>query len=193
MKEVTLQEKKLLLQKLINKAKTSNKWSQDGFAHLSTSVCVKDFGKERHLNKASAVRFFKYLMDTGYLIPGEDARKYRPNIPTKYLEDKHDEQMEWLQEIIETTDIFQTRGRIPGVSPRRKEKPVEENVEPVFPDCPEGFNPVTGEWDVLPEATDDTCEVIGGTNHSNELDEMLEFAKALQVMKKYCKEITLKF
>lgn len=172
---LTKQEKKLLLAKLLQKVTTcneTNKWTQDNFARQSVHVCIKinDALGERKLEKAAAVRFFKLLMQEGYFVQTANKSIYRPDMDPMYLKDKSDAQMIWLGNIISDSDIFQTRGRIPGVSPAKREE--DEEVYPIVMEEEVVLEPVSEEV-----ATEESAA--------------LEIAQAILTFKKHNIRITI--
>lgn len=173
---LTKQEKKLLLAKLLQKVTTcneSNKWTQNNFAKQSMHVCIKinDNLGERKLEKAAAVRFFKLLMQEGYFVQTTNKSVYRPDMDPAYLNDKSDAQLIWLGNLIADSDIFQTRGRIAGVSPAKKEE--DEEVYPLGMKEEEIAEPV--------------CEEV------SEETAALEIAQAILTLKKYNLHGTITF
>lgn len=195
--EMTTQEKKLLLSKLLRRVKIMDAgYSCKAFEKASVFVKVTGESRdengnviERKLEKAPAARFYKYLLSIGYIEKTKDG-KGRNCIPVEYRKDESDLQMEWLSEVVQYHDPFKTRGRIKGVSPRRKEtSQLEEDCsaselldmeevpegyilnqetgiweEPIIPeDSLDNYDSVTGEWKTLPGEDDVT--LIGEENH----------------------------
>lgn len=176
--EMTTQEKKLLLSKLLRRVKIMDLgYSRKSFEEASVFVKVTSESRdengntiERKLEKAPAVRFYKYLLLIGYIEKTKDG-KGRNCIPVEYRKDESDLQMEWLNEIIQYNDPFKTRGRVKGISPYRKEtSQSEEDCSAAelldMEEVPEGYvlNPETGIWEepIIPEDSLDNYDPITG-------------------------------
>lgn len=159
--EMTTQEKKLLLSKLLRRVKIMDAgYSCKAFEEASVFVKVASESRdengnviERKLEKAPAARFYKYLLSIGYIEKTKDG-KGRNCIPVEYRKDESDLQMEWLSEVIQYNDPFKTRGRVKGISPYRKEtSQSEEDCSAAelldMEEVPEGYvlNPETGIWE----------------------------------------------
>lgn len=189
--EMTTQEKKLLLSKLLRKVKTMDLgYSRKAFEEASVFVKVTGESRdkngnviERKFEKAPAVRFHNYLLSIGYIEKTKNG-KGRNCIPVEYRKDESDLQMEWLNEVIQCNDPFKTRGRVKGVSPYRKSEEdcsafellemeeVPEGYilnpetgiyeEPIIhEDSINNYDPVTGEWKSLP-GEDNEVVLLGG-------------------------------
>lgn len=189
--EMTTQEKKLLLSKLLRKVKTMDLgYSRKAFEEASVFVKVTGESRdkngnviERKFEKATAVRFHNYLLSIGYIEKTKNG-KGRNCIPVEYRKDESDLQMEWLNEVIQCNDPFKTRGRVKGVSPYRKSEEdcsafellemeeVPEGYilnpetgiyeEPIIhEDSINNYDPVTGEWKSLP-GEDNEVVLLGG-------------------------------
>jgi hypothetical protein len=202
--EMTTLEKAQLLSKLLKHVERANKGNTlESFRKESTGVCVKsnilDKNKEpiiRRIEMAAAERFFKYLVANKHLEKAQD-KTMRNCIPDKCRKEGSDPQMSWLMEVVTFNDPFKSRGRIAGVSPRKKIVIVEEEelekvnapacfTEDIFhvedtpqileDDVLDGYNEVTGEFDNLPEEqeTKDSREVI-----VHDLFKLMDRAEAL--------------
>lgn len=175
--EMTTQEKKLLLSKLLRRVKIMDAgYSCKAFEEASVFVKVTSESRdengnviERKLEKAPAARFYKYLLSIGYIEKTKDG-KGRNCIPVEYRKDESDLQMEWLSEVVQYNDPFKTRGRVKGISPYRKEtSQLEEDCSAAelldMEEVPEGYvlNPETGIWEepIIPEDSLDYDPVTG--------------------------------
>jgi hypothetical protein len=131
--EMTTLEKAQLLSKLLKHVERANKGNTlVSFRKESASVCIKsnilDENKEpiiRRIEMAAAERFFKYLVANKHLEKAQD-KTMRNCIPDKCRKEGSDPQMSWLMDVVTFNDPFKSRGRIAGVSPRKKIVIVEE-------------------------------------------------------------------
>lgn len=208
--EMTTLEKAQLLSKLLKHVKRANNGNTlVSFRKESAGVCIKsnilDENKEpiiRRIEKAAAERFFKYLVAIKYLEKAQD-KTMRNCIPDKYRKEGSDPQMSWLMEVVTFNDPFKSRGRIAGVSPRKKIVIVEEEelekvnapacfTEDVFhvEDTPQTMADIVVDFDISaegvyvedgepcdmeePETTKDSREAV-----MNELFKLMDRAEAL--------------
>lgn len=173
---MTTFDKQKMLSKLLLKVESKGDgFSAKVFALASKETCITIGDETRRCEKAAAIRFFKYLKEQGYVGETKDG-KGRCRIPQEYRENRSDAQMLWLKEVVTYNDPFKERGRIPGVSPRKKEitpKCFEEDIFTVTPDLTpteieetEGYvlNPETGVWEepVIPEDSLDNYDPVTG-------------------------------
>ena len=177
---MTTFDKQRMLSKLLLKVESKGEgFSAKVFAIASKETCITVANETKRCEKAAAIRFFKYLKEQGYVGETKDG-KGRCRIPQEYRENKSDAQMLWLKEVVTYNDPFKDRGRIPGVSPRKKEvtpacfaedifNVTESDLTPAEIEETEGYvlNPETGVWEepVIPEDSlegEDEVVLLGG-------------------------------
>ena len=175
--QMTTFDKQRMLSKLLLKVESKGEgFSAKVFAIASKETCITVENETKRCEKAAAIRFFKYLKEKGYVGETKDG-KGRCQIPQEYRENKSDAQMLWLKEVVTYNDPFKDRGRIPGVSPRKKETApacfaedifnvTESDLTPAEIEETEGYvlNPETGVWEepVIPEDSLDNYDPITG-------------------------------
>lgn len=174
--QMTTFDKQRMLSKLLLKVESKGEgFSAKLFALASKETCITIENETKRCEKAAALRFFKYLKQQGYVGATKDG-KGRCCIPQEYRENKSDAQMSWLKEVVTYNDPFKERGRIPGVSPRKKETTpacfsedifnvTESDLTPAEIEETEGYvlNPETGIWEepIIPEDSLDNYDLEG--------------------------------
>lgn len=156
---------------------------------------------------ATGARLYDVLIATSYYdklrgesipacVTASNKKSMKSNVPCKWDEDDYASFIEdWVfaQANNMNIDIIQKRGRKAGISPRRKAdvivaevqpEPVVEKAELVI-ELPFGYNELTGEFSNLPEEPKKEEDIIDA--------ETLEIAKAIQVLRKYGKSVTITF
>lgn len=107
-------EKLIAFSKLLNRVKFQNTWNPDTF-----SKCAD---KTENVSKSEAVRFYKALVELGYLV--KSGRSFKPSFDTKIWSDE-DYRLNIIKSILEDQPIIQKRGRVKG---KVYEKPKETTV-----------------------------------------------------------------
>lgn len=174
---MTTLNKQRMLSKLLLKVESKGEgFSAKVFAIASKETCITIGDETKRCEKAAAIRFFKYLKEQGYVGKTKDG-KGRCCIPQEYRENRSDAQMSWLKEVVTYNDPFKDRGRIPGVSPRKKETTpacfsedifnvTEPDLTPAEIEETEGYvlNPETGIWEepIIPEDSIDNYDPVTG-------------------------------
>ena len=174
---MTTLNKQRMLSKLLLKVESKGEgFSAKVFAIASKETCIIIGDETKRCEKAAAIRFFKYLKEQGYVGETKDG-KGRCCIPQEYRENRSDAQMSWLKEVVTYNDPFKDRGRIPGVSPRKKETTpkcfeedsfnvTEPDLTPAEIEETEGYvlNPETGIWEepIIPEDSIDNYDPVTG-------------------------------
>ena len=174
---MTTFDKQRMLSKLLLKVESKGEgFSAKLFALASKETCITVENETKRCEKAAAIRFFKYLKEQGYVGATKDG-KGRCCIPQEYRENRSDAQMSWLKEVVTYNDPFKERGRIPGVSPRKKEvtpacfaedifNMTESDLTPAEIEETEGYvlNPETGIYEepIIPEDSLDNYDPVTG-------------------------------
>lgn len=98
-------EKLLAFSKLLNRVKFQNNWNINTFA-----ICAE---KTDGVSKSEAIRFYKAIIDLGYLT--KVGRGYRPAFDIRIWKDD-DFRLNIIKGILENHPVVQKRGRIKGVA-----------------------------------------------------------------------------
>lgn len=107
--------------KLLNRVKFQGSWSPDVFAKCSE--------KTEGVSKSESFRFYKALIELGYLV--KSGRTYKPSFDTRIWHDD-DYRLNIIKNILESQPVIQKRGRVKG----KIYKPVTTAIvvpEPVNP------------------------------------------------------------
>ena len=114
-------EKLIAFSKLLNRVKFQNIWNSDTFA-----ACA---GKTENVSKSEGIRFYKALVELGYLT--KSGRGFKPVFDTKIWHDE-DYRLNIVKNILENQPVIQKRGRVKG---KVYDKPVAAVVvtEPAYP------------------------------------------------------------
>lgn len=115
-------EKLIAFSKLLNRIKFQNTWNPDTFA-----ACAE---KTENISKSEAIRFYKALVELGYLV--KSGRVFKPSFDTKIWHDE-DYRLNIIKNILEDQPVIQKRGRVKG---KVYDKPATTAVvvsEPVNP------------------------------------------------------------
>ena len=107
-------EKLIAFSKLLSRVKFQNTWNVDTFEKCSE--------KTENVSKSEAFRFYKALIDLGYLV--KSGRSYKPAFDTKLWHDD-DYRLNIIKNILEDQPVIQKRGRVKG-KVYDKPKAVEE-------------------------------------------------------------------
>lgn len=107
-------EKLIAFSKLLNRVKFQNTWNPDTF-----SKCAD---KTENVSKSESFRFYKALVELGYLV--KSGRSFKPSFDTKIWSDE-DYRLNIINNILEDQPIIQKRGRVKG---KVYEKPKETTV-----------------------------------------------------------------
>lgn len=96
-------EKLLAFSKLLNRVKFQNNWNSTTFESCSE--------KTENVTKSEAFRFYKALVELGYLV--KSGRTYKPVFDSKIWHDE-DYRLNIIKNILEDQLIIQKRGRVKG-------------------------------------------------------------------------------
>lgn len=96
-------EKLIAFSKLLNRIKFQNIWNSDTFA-----ACAD---KTENVSKSEAIRFYKALVELGYLV--KSGRVFKPSFDTKLWHDE-DYRLNIIKNILEDQPVIQKRGRVKG-------------------------------------------------------------------------------
>lgn len=96
-------EKLIAFSKLLNRVKFQNTWNPDTF-----SKCAD---KTENVSKSEAIRFYKALVELGYLV--KSGRVFKPSFDTKIWSDE-DYRLNIIKSILEDQPVIQKRGRVKG-------------------------------------------------------------------------------
>ena len=110
--------------KLLNRVRFQGTWNPDTFMKCSS--------KTDNVSKSEASRFYKALIDLGYLV--KIGRSYKPSFDTRIWHDD-DYRLNIIKNILEDQDVIQKRGRVKG---KIYNKPVTTAIV-----VPEPINPLT--------------------------------------------------
>lgn len=108
-------EKLLAFSKLLNRVKFQNNWNSTTFESCSE--------KTENVTKSEAFRFYKVLVELGYLV--KSGRTYKPAFDSKIWHNE-DYRHNIIKNILEDQPIIQKRGRVKG---KVYDKPKEAVVE----------------------------------------------------------------
>lgn len=89
--------------KLLNRVKFQNIWNSDTF-----SACAE---KTEGVSKSEAIRFYRALVELGYLI--KNGRVFRPVFDSKIWSDE-DFRLNIIKNILADQPVIQKRGRVKG-------------------------------------------------------------------------------
>ena len=115
-------EKLIAFSKLLNRVKFQNTWNLDTF-----SACAE---KTEKVSKSEAIRFYKALVELGYLT--KSGRCFKPSFDSKLWHDE-DYRLNIIKNILDDQPVIQKRGRVKG---KRYDKPTTTAVvvsEPINP------------------------------------------------------------
>lgn len=110
-------ERLIAFSKLLNRVKFQNIWNSDTFA-----ACAD---KTENVSKSEAIRFYKALVELGYLV--KSGRVFKPSFDTKIWHDE-DYRLNIIKNILEDQPVIQKRGRVKG---KVYDKPKEVAIEVV--------------------------------------------------------------
>lgn len=110
--------------KLLNRVRFQGTWNPDTFMKCSS--------KTDNVSKSEASRFYKALVELGYLV--KIGRSYKPSFDTRIWHDD-DYRLNIIKNILESQPVIQKRGRVKG---KVYDKPVTTAVV-----VPEPVNPLT--------------------------------------------------
>lgn len=96
-------EKLIAFSKLLNRVKFQNTWNPDTFA-----ACAE---KTENVSKSEGIRFYKALVELGYLV--KSGRSFKPAFDTKLWNDE-DYRLNIIKNILEDQPVIQKRGRVKG-------------------------------------------------------------------------------
>lgn len=96
-------EKLLAFSKLLNRVKFQNNWNSTTFESCSE--------KTENVTKSEAFRFYKALVELGYLV--KSGRTYKPVFDSKIWHDE-DYRLNIIKNILEDQPVIQKRGRVKG-------------------------------------------------------------------------------
>lgn len=89
--------------KLLNRVKFQGSWNPDVFAKCSE--------KTEGVSKSESFRFYKALIELGYLV--KSGRTYKPSFDTRIWHDD-DYRLNIIKNILEDQPVVQKRGRVKG-------------------------------------------------------------------------------
>jgi len=115
----TERDLQIAFSKLLNRVRASNSWSAQSFEKCSQSVT--------NVSKSEAHRFQKAMLEFGYLKKSNDHRKFNPDFDIRVWKNE-DLLFDMIKNILECSDIIQSRGRKTGISPYKKSEPKEEST-----------------------------------------------------------------
>ena len=96
-------EKLLAFSKLLNRVKFQNNWNSTTFESCSE--------KTENVTKSEAFRFYKALVELGYLV--KSGRTYKPAFDSKIWHDE-DYRLNIIKNSLEDQPVIQKRGRVKG-------------------------------------------------------------------------------
>jgi len=96
-------EKLIAFSKLLNRVKFQNTWNPDTFA-----TCAE---KTENVSKSEGIRFYKALVELGYLV--KSGKIFKPSFDTKIWNDE-DYRLNIIKNILEAQPVIQKRGRVKG-------------------------------------------------------------------------------
>jgi len=96
-------EKLLAFSKLLNRIKFQNNWSIGTF-----TLCAE---RTDGVSKSEAIRFYKAIVNLGYLV--KSGRSYKPVFDNKVWHDE-DFRINIIKNILEDQPVVQKRGRVKG-------------------------------------------------------------------------------
>lgn len=115
-------EKLIAFSKLLNRVKFQNTWNPDTFAK-----CAE---KTENVSKSESFRFYKALVELGYLV--KSGRSFKPSFDTKIWSDE-DYRLNIIKSILDDQPVIQKRGRVKG---KIYKKPVSTAVVVSIPTNP---------------------------------------------------------
>lgn len=115
-------EKLIAFSKLLNRVKFQNTWNSDTF--------VKCADKTENVSKSEAFRFYKALVELGYLV--KSGRSYKPSFDTKIWHDE-DYRLNIIENILNEQPVVQKRGRVKGKVYDKPKETILEVANPVNP------------------------------------------------------------
>ena len=115
-------EKLIAFSKLLNRVKFQNIWNSDTFA-----TCAE---KTEGVSKSEGIRFYKALVELGYLI--KSGRVFTPVFDTKIWHDD-DFRLNIIKNILEDQPVIQKRGRVKGKIYNQPKEEILEVANPVNP------------------------------------------------------------
>lgn len=96
-------EKLLAFSKLLNRVKFQNNWSLNTFEKCSE--------RTDGVTKSEAMRFYKAIVELGYLV--KSGRSYKPTFDNKVWHDD-DFRLNIIKNILDDQPVIQKRGRVKG-------------------------------------------------------------------------------
>lgn len=120
-------EKLIAFSKLLNRVKFQNTWNPDTFA-----ACAE---KTENVSKSEGIRFYKALVELGYLV--KSGRIFKPSFDTKIWNDE-DYRLNIIKNILEAQPVIQKRGRVKG---KVYDKPKETAIVVAQHNPLESFSP----------------------------------------------------
>lgn len=96
-------EKLIAFSKLLSRVRFQGTWNVDTFARCAEKV--------ENISKSESFRFYKALIDLGYLV--KSGRSYKPAFDTKLWHDD-DYRLNIIKNILEDQPVIQKRGRVKG-------------------------------------------------------------------------------
>lgn len=115
-------EKLIAFSKLLNRVKFQNTWNPDTF-----SKCAD---KTENVSKSESFRFYKALVELGYLV--KSGRSYKPSFDTKIWHDE-DYRLNIIENILNEQPVVQKRGRVKGKVYDKPKETILEVANPVNP------------------------------------------------------------
>ena len=115
-------EKLIAFSKLLNRVKFQNIWNSDTFAS-----CAE---KTENVSKSEGIRFYKALVELGYLI--KNGRVFTPVFDTKIWHDD-DFRLNIIKNILEDQPVIQKRGRVNGKVYDQPKEVILEVASPINP------------------------------------------------------------
>lgn len=115
-------EKLIAFGKLLNRVKFQNTWNSDTFTKCADKI--------ENVSKSEAFRFYKALIELGYLV--KSGRSFKPSFDAKIWHDE-DYRLNIIENVLEDQPVIQKRGRVKG---KVYDKPKETGLEVVNPANP---------------------------------------------------------
>lgn len=115
-------EKLIAFSKLLNRVKFQNTWNSDTFA-----ACAE---KTENVSKSEGIRFYKALVELGYLT--KSGRIFKPVFDTKIWHDE-DYRLNIVKNILDDQPVIQKRGRVKGKVYGKPKEIIVELADPVNP------------------------------------------------------------
>lgn len=115
-------EKLIAFSKLLSRVKFQNTWNVDTFEKCSE--------KTENVSKSEAFRFYKALIELGYLV--KSGRSYKPAFDSKLWHDQ-DYCLNIIKNILDDQPVIQKRGRVKGKVYDQLKEVVIEVANPVNP------------------------------------------------------------